>query len=100
LIFQNVSILCKFEKYFRDYLERKGILHFFNYSKHPQLNAKIERANRTLKEEFLDYNLSDLFYELMDWLIFPTLKGLIIPPLKYLIENLGFFTMLWTYPTN
>jgi predicted nicotinamide N-methyase len=75
----------EFEKYFRDYLERKGILHFFNYPKHPQMNAKIERANRTLKEEFLDYNLSDLFYnldrfnqKLMDWLVFYNTKGRII----------------------
>jgi transposase InsO family protein len=73
------------------------------------MNAKIERANRTLKEEFLDYNLSDLFYnldrfnqKLMDWLIFYNTKRLHysfgnIPQLKYLIENLGFSTMLWTY---
>jgi putative transposase len=99
----------EFEKYFRYYLERKGILHFWNYPKHPQLNAKIKRANRTLKEEFLDYNVSDLFYnldrfnqKLMDWLIFYNTKRPHyslgnIPPLKYLIENLGFSTMLWTY---
>jgi hypothetical protein len=32
--------------------------------KHSQMNAKVEKANRTSKEEFLDYNLSDLFYNL------------------------------------
>jgi len=98
----------EFEKYFRDYLERKGILHFWNYPRHPQLNAKIERANRTLQEEFLDWNM-DLFYnleelnrKLMDWLLFYNTKRPHyslgnIPPLKYLIENLGFSNMLWTY---
>lgn len=98
----------EFEKYFRDYLEKKGILHFWNYPKHPQLNAKIERFNRTLQEEFIDYN-QNLFYDLerfnqklMDWLIFYNTKRPHyslgnIPPLKYLIQNLGFSNMLWTY---
>jgi hypothetical protein len=60
-------------------------------------------------EEFLDYNLSDLFYDLdrfnqklMDWLIFYNTKRRDyslsnLPSLKYLIENLGFSTMLWAY---
>jgi putative transposase len=98
----------EFEKYFRDYLEKRGITHFWNYPKHPQMNAKIERFNRTLQEEFLDYHMH-LFYDvnelnkkLMDWLIFyntqrphHTLNN--IPPLKYIINNFGFSTMLWTY---
>ena len=101
----------EFEKYFRDYLERKGVLHFWNYPKHPQANAKIERANRTIKEEFLDHNLRELFsdlekfnHKLIDKLIFyntrrPHCSLSDNPPLKYLIENLGFSTMLWTYAT-
>jgi len=75
----------EFEKYFRDYLEKKGIIHYFwNYPRHPQLNAKIERFNRTLQEEFLDWNWH-LFYDLekfnqklMDWLIFYNSKRYII----------------------
>jgi putative transposase len=98
----------EFEKYFRDELKKKGITHFWNYPKHPQLNAKIERFNRTLQEEFLDYHmhlfydLNELNQKLMDWLIFYNTKRPHyslgnIPPLKYLIENLGFSNMLWTY---
>jgi len=66
----------EFEKYFRDHLEKRGITHFWNYPKHPQMNAKIEMFSRTLQEEFLDYH-THLFYDLnelnqepMDWLLF------------------------------
>jgi transposase InsO family protein len=97
----------EFKKHFRDYLEKKGITHLWNYPKHPQMNAKIERFNRTLQEEFLDYHMH-LFYDLnglnqklMDWLIFYntkrphyTLNNL--PPLKYIINTFGFSNMLWT----
>jgi len=98
----------EFEKYFRDSLKRKGIIHFWNYPKHPQMNAKIERFNRTLQEEFLDYHmhlfydLNELNQKLMDWLLFyntrrphHTLNN--IPPLKYIINTFGFSNMLWTY---
>lgn len=74
----------------------------------PQLNAKIERFNRTLQEEFLDYHmhlfydLNELNQKLMDWLLFyntkrphHTLNNL--PPLKYIINTFGFSNMLWTY---
>lgn len=101
----------EFEKYFREYLEKKGITHFWNYPKHPQLNAKIERFNRTLQEEFLDwhwnlfYDLEKLNQKLIDWLIFyntkrphHTLNN--ISPLKYIINTFGFSTMLWTYTAN
>ena len=98
----------EFEKYFRDYLEKRKTLHFWNYPKHPQLNAKIERFNLTLQEEFIDWNWN-LFYDLdkfnqklMDWLLFYNTKRPHhslgnIPPLKYLIQNLGFSNMLWNY---
>jgi transposase InsO family protein len=101
----------EFEKYFKEHLQKRGITHFWNYPKHPQMNAKIERFNRTLQEEFLDYNmhlfydLNELNQKLMDWLIFyntkrphHTLNN--IPPLKYIINTFGFSNMLWTYTAN
>uniref|UniRef100_A0A7C3SML4 Integrase catalytic domain-containing protein n=1 Tax=Dictyoglomus turgidum TaxID=513050 RepID=A0A7C3SML4_9BACT len=66
----------EFEKYFRDELEKRGITHFWNYPKHFQMNAKTERFNRTLQEEFLDYHthlfydLNELNQKLMEWLLF------------------------------
>jgi transposase InsO family protein len=98
----------EFEKYFRDHLIKKGITHFWNYPRHPQLNAKIERFNRTLQEEFLDYHmnlfydLKELNYQLLDWLLFyntqrPHHSLNNVPPLKYIINTFGFSTMLWTY---
>lgn len=99
----------EFEKHFREHLERSKIKHFWNYPKHPQLNAKVERFNRTVQEEFLDWNSRSLFHalelfnhKLVDWLIFyntkrPHFSLGNIPPVKYLILNVGFSNMLWTH---
>lgn len=42
---------------FDEYLKDKHIKHLFLYPKHPKINGYIERANRTLEEEFMGYNL-------------------------------------------
>lgn len=39
---------------FDDYLKLKGIKHLFIYPRCPKINAFVERANRTLQEEFVD----------------------------------------------
>ena len=41
---------------FDDYLRRRGITHYFSYPRTPKSNAFIERFNRTLQEEFVDYH--------------------------------------------
>jgi transposase InsO family protein len=99
----------EFEKHFREHLQRSKIKHFWNYPKHPQLNAKVERFNRTVQEEFLEWNSRSLFHDLesfnhklVDWLIFyntkrPHFSLGNIPPVKYLIQKVGFSNMLWTY---
>ncbi len=43
----------EFEKEFRRLVERKKVVHFFNYPRRPQSNGHIERFNRTLEEGFL-----------------------------------------------
>lgn len=98
----------EFHKYFRDELERRNIIQFFNYPRKPQMNAKIERFNRTIQEDFINQNLYLLAYDinqfnqkLIDWLLWYNTKR---PhqtlnqqsPLKYLINTLGFSNMLWT----
>jgi transposase InsO family protein len=42
---------------FDKYLKEKHIKHLFTYPRCPRVNGYIERANRTLQEEFLDYYL-------------------------------------------
>ena len=99
----------EFQKLFQETLEKKNIIQFFNYPRHPQQNAKIERFNRTIKEEFVDwhrqtlaYNLDEFNHKLMDWLLWYNTKRPhwslnLKSPIQYLIENLGFSRMLWTY---
>jgi len=42
---------------FHSYLEAKNLKHFFIYPRCPKINGFVERANRTLQEEFIDGNL-------------------------------------------
>lgn len=90
----------EFEKHFRDYTEQKQIIHFHNYPKCPKMNAVIERFNRTLQEEFVDYHkqtlagdLNGFNQNLIDYLLWYNSKrphwslGL-IPPLRYICNQL------------
>lgn len=43
----------EFEKFFDDYLKSKQIKHNYTPPRTPRVNGYVERANRTLKEEFL-----------------------------------------------
>lgn len=99
----------EFHKRFRDDLEKKNIIHFFIYPRRPQQNANIESFNRTIQRDFIDWNLDILSndingfnHKLVDWLLWYNTKR---PhsslnnqsPMKYLIDNLGFSRMWWTY---
>lgn len=56
----GLEFLGEFDKY----LKEKAINHLFIYPRCPKINGYIERANRTLKEEFLNHNLDLLFTDL------------------------------------
>ena len=97
----------EFHKYFDDYLVKNNILHYFNYPKHPQHNANVERLNRTIEEEFLNNNMDYIDdikyfnYNLINYLIFynkdrPHKSLNYISPTDYLINKLSFSNMLWT----
>ena len=105
----------EFEKYFREYVEQENIIHFHNYPKCPKMNASIERFNRTIQEEFANWNTNLLSLDihsfnqkLMTWLIwYNTIRphhslGL-ISPMKYIINSLNLTSqksnMLWTNTT-
>lgn len=61
---------------FEDYLVKKNINHFFSYPRTPKSNAFVERFNRSIQEEFVDYNVEYLFetqifnQKLMDYLLY------------------------------
>ena len=65
----------EFKKHFTKALLKLQITHYHTYPKTPKMNAHVERFNRTLQEEFLNYHKGlllnpDLFNtKLMDYLI-------------------------------
>jgi len=105
----------EFYKLFHEACGYLGLTHFWNYPRSPKMNAKIERYNRTVQEEFVDWQLDDLAHDidsfnqhLMDWLIWYntvrphwTLK--LKSPMQYLLEQLQLTVtesnMLWTNTT-
>lgn len=50
----------EFEKFFRSYAEQSGITHFFNYPRTPKSNAYVERFNRTIQEQYVEWNKDKL----------------------------------------
>jgi len=61
---------------FDKYLVKNNIKHYFIYPNTPKHNAFVERFNRTIQEEFLEYNLEYLWdtkllnQKLVDYLLF------------------------------
>jgi transposase InsO family protein len=96
---------------FDEQLEKDGIPHLFIYPNCPQIDTFIERYNRTLQEEFLDYHLDELIdiktgnQLLADWNIYYNTErrhhslGL-KSPINYFIENGGMSQMSLTYTTS
>ena len=66
----------EFAKHFSTALDRHGITHWHTYPRTPKMNAHVERFNRTIQEEFVDYhrdllqdNLLDFNNKLFDYLL-------------------------------
>lgn len=65
----------EFKKHFDEALRRLHLIHYHTYPKTPKMNAHLERFNRTIQDEFVDYHINDLLTvsdfnrKLMDWLI-------------------------------
>lgn len=70
----------EFKKHFSEKLKELHLIHFHTYPKTPKMNSHIERFNRTIQEEFIDYhshlliNPDDFNRELIDYLIFYNTK--------------------------
>jgi len=85
---------------FDDYLKRRNIKHLFIYPRCPKINGFIERANRTLQEEFIngheEYALDGIVEfnsRLIDYLIWYNTKRVHkslnnISPISYLLNIL------------
>ena len=66
----------EFKKHFSDKLKELHLIHYHTYPKAPKMNAYVERFNRTIQDEFIDYHVSDLMRleifnrDLIDYLVF------------------------------
>lgn len=103
---------AEFYKHFHAATERLNIIHFWNYPRSPKMNAKIERYNRTIQEEFVDWHQAELAVntnlfneQMMDWLVWynterPHWSIHLKSPMEYLLEVLQLpvteSRMLWT----
>lgn len=97
----------EFHKDFKQYLKKKNIKHYWNYPGRPYRQGHIEKYNRTIQEEFVDWNevlLEDINIfnqKLVDWLVWYNTKrfhwGLSLEtPVNYLINNNLLSKMRWT----
>lgn len=65
----------EFAKHFSEELKRLHLTHYHTYPKTPKMNAHVERFNRTIQEEFVDYHTGSLLEpnvfnrKLIDWLV-------------------------------
>ena len=103
---------AEFNKHFREYIEKNKLVHFHNYPRRPQSNAYIERFNRTIQEQYVQWNYLDLKENLtqfnsglMKYLIWYNTKKQHrslnkLPPLKYYVNEFVKIpkksNMLWT----
>jgi len=97
----------EFNLYFKEYLKKQKIEHYWNYPGQPYRNGHIEKFNRTIQEEFIDQNeylLSDpdIFNrKLIDWLLWynterPHWSLDLESPINYLIKHNFLSNMCWT----
>ncbi len=101
----------EFAKHFDASCLERGVVHFFNYPKHPQSNSHLERFNRTLQEQFVNWHIDELEEtgtfnrKLMEYLIWYNTekphRGIgNLPPLRYLVDTFSNApkksNMLWT----
>src|SRR3989339_244554 len=88
----------EFHKYFKEYLKENNIIHYWNYPGKPFRQGHIEKFNRTIQEEFVDWNYvlledTNRFNEKMgNWINWYNTKrfhwGLTLEtPVDYLINN-------------
>ncbi len=66
----------EFKKHFDAEIRKLHLTHYHTYPRTPKMNAHLERFNRTIQDEFIDFHMSELLTteifnrKLMDYLIF------------------------------
>jgi transposase InsO family protein len=66
----------EFKKYFDEELKKLHMIHYHTYPKTPKMNAHLERFNRTIQDEFINYysffllNTEEFNRKLVDYLVF------------------------------
>ena len=88
----------EFLKYFAQVCREEHLVHYFNYPRHPQSSAHLERFNRTIQEQFVNFNTDSLDEpavfnrQLMEYLLWyntekPHRSIGKLPPLRYYWDN-------------
>lgn len=89
----------EFKKDFTEALLKLHLAHYHTYPRTPKMNAHVERFNRTLQEEFVDFHANLLLdvamfnVKLMDYLIFYNCErvhfafGNKLSPLQFLVQS-------------
>ena len=105
----------EFAKHFEQSCQNYALVHFFTYPRHPKSNAYLERFNRTIQEQFVNWHIDDLEQpevfnlKLMEYLIWYNTekphRGIgNLPPLRYYVDeylaNPSKSNMLWTLTTS
>ena len=66
----------EFKKHFDEEIRRLHLTHYHTYPRTPKMNAHLERFNRTIQQEFVDFHMGDLLTprifnkKLMEYLAF------------------------------
>ncbi|MDP1629687.1 MAG: integrase core domain-containing protein [bacterium] len=50
----------EFAKHFSEELKRLHLIHYHTYPRTPKMNSHLERFNRTIQDEFVDFHMADL----------------------------------------
>ncbi len=100
---------AEFHGHFQQRLDAYGITHWWTYPRSPKMNAHVERFNRTLQEQFVDYHedllvddLAAFNRKLADWLL---AYNTVLPhhslgrqsPVQFLIHHQPECQMWWTH---
>lgn len=99
----------EFMKAFQSELDKASIVHWHTYPRTPKMNAHCERFNRTIQEEFVDWNIpllqdpTKFNAKLADWLVWYNTKrphralGLRSPVQNLLHQNPEECKMRWAH---